>query len=257
MTDHDWLECEPRGASALVTGHPPNRGNIRSSQPRTAELLRLGNLAAATGGGKRTLRPSAMLITAIVAVAFWSAGADRLSSTATLDPDEQRRLQPGDVVVSVEASTTGSGAHILAVIDIPRPPHDVWSVMTDCARAPSFVPNLVSCRILERARDGSWDIREQVSSLGWLSPNFRSVFRSEYEPDRRVHVSRVAGDMIRSEGEWLLVPIQGGRATRVTYSADVDYGSWLPNFLIRDHVVDDIRTVLSALRRACLVAQRN
>ena len=166
-----------------------------------------------------------------------------------LSAETEQRLQRGEVVVTVMRSSTGAGVQVFAVVDIPRQPHDVWPVMTDCERATKFVPGLISCKILQRDPQGAWDVREHISSPGWPLPTFRTVFRSRYEPNRRVQFSRIAGDLKRSEGEWLIVPRDGNQSTRVIYSAEVEYDTWLPDFLLRDQLAAQMPRVLLALRK--------
>ena len=133
----------------------------------------------------------------------------------------------------------------------------IWPIMTNCDRAPSFVPNLISCRILEQDPKGYWDVREQISSPAFFLPNFRTVFRSNYELNRRIYFSRVAGDLESSEGQWLLVPINEGRATRVLYSADTEYRGWIPKGWMRNHLSGEMVRVMDALRQESLKHERD
>ena len=171
-----------------------------------------------------------------------------------LNREAEDRLRQGEAVVSIKRLDTGKGAQVSAAIDLRLPAAEVWPVMTDCERAPTFVPGLVSCKILQRDANGGWDIREHISSPGWPLPELRTVFRSTYEPDRRVRFSRVDGDLKRSEGEWLLVPREGGQSTRVIYSAELEYDTWVPAFLLRDHLAAQMPQVLLALRKQCETA---
>jgi uncharacterized membrane protein len=170
---------------------------------------------------------------------------------ADFDPASEERLRRGEAVASVRRLDVGIGAHVSAAIDIALPVTQVWPIMTDCERAPTFVPGLKSCKILQRDTNGGWDIREHVSSPGWPLPDFRTVFRSTYELERRVRFSRIDGDLKRSEGEWLLVPRERGQSTRVIYSAEVEYDTWVPAFLLRDHLAAQMPRVLAALRKQC------
>ncbi|MEQ1756638.1 MAG: SRPBCC family protein [Micropepsaceae bacterium] len=192
-------------------------------------------------------------LNSLIAVAVaWSTTLIVSSASAGLAQEQIQRLENGQVVVSVAVAVNGEGAHVEAAIDVPMSAQTIWPIMTDCDRAPSYVPKLISCRILERAPNGDWDIREHLSSPGWLLPNFRTVFRSDYEINRRVHFSRVAGDLRKSEGEWLLFPIDEGRATRVIYTVDTEYRSWIPNAWMHDYLADEISNILNALRHECL-----
>ena len=174
---------------------------------------------------------------------------------APLSTNAERQLEQGEVVVSVRRAAVG-GAELFAAVEIPLAAAQIWPVMTNCDRAPSFVPNLVSCRILERDRDGHWDIRERISSPSWFASKIRTVFRSEYRAPKRVHFARVAGDLRRSDGEWTLTPGNKPGATRVIYQAIVDYETWLPDFVLRDQMEAQMSRTLTALRRECLTEAR-
>jgi hypothetical protein len=168
-----------------------------------------------------------------------------------LDRKSEEGLRRGEAVVNVERLEADKGVRVSAAIDIGLPAAHVWPIMTDCEGAAPFVPGLLSCRVLHRDPNGAWDIREHISSPGWPLPDFRTVFRSTYEFDRRVQFSRVDGDLKRSQGEWLLVPLERGQSTRVIYSAEVEYDTWVPAFLLRDHLAAQMPRVLIALRTQC------
>ena len=171
---------------------------------------------------------------------------------ADITPDESARLSRGEVLVTASRVRDAGSTKIVAAIDIALPAARVWPIMTDCERAPRYVPGLSSCQILQRDAAGAWDIREHISSPGWPLPDFRTVFRSTYEPVRRVHFVRVDGDLKRSEGDWFLQPLNGGASTRVLYVAEVDYDTWVPGIMLRDHLAAQMRRVLLALRRECV-----
>lgn len=188
-----------------------------------------------------------------VLLAFWFPPCASAVHAAEFALEDERRLSRGEILVNVKRVRIGDGAQVLAAVDIPMPSSRVWPIMTDCERAPTFVPGLASCKVLQRDAAGAWDIREHVSSPGWPLPDFRTVFRSFYEPTRRVRFSRVDGDLKRSDGEWLLLPLDGGGSTRVIYTAEVEYDTWVPAFLVRDHLATQMRSVLVALRNECSV----
>jgi ribosome-associated toxin RatA of RatAB toxin-antitoxin module len=168
-----------------------------------------------------------------------------------IGPAEEARLQAGDVLVEASVDETENAARVSAVVDIDAAPQAVWDVMVDCARAAKFVPDLVSCRIVERDPNGAWDVREHMIDWAWFLPNIRNVFRSDYEPPHVLRFKRVDGDMARSEGEWRLEPLNGGGATRVSYSALLSPKSWIPPSMALSSVRSDVPKILKALRREC------
>jgi len=167
----------------------------------------------------------------------------------TLSPADVTRLQSGEPVVSVAPAAGGDGVRVEAAIDIAAPAERVWTVMTDCERAASFVPGLESCRVLERDPAGRWDIREHRIAWVWFLPRIRSVFRTDYDAPKRLRFRRIAGDLRRSEGEWRLVPLAGG--TRVHYDATLATDVPAPDFMVESALKRDIATVLRRLRDQC------
>ena len=185
----------------------------------------------------RALLPlvAALLLAAPAALAWTPTG----EATAT--------LAAGRPWVSVTVDPAGEAALIRAAIDISAPPEQVWAAMIDCRNARAMVSNVASCKILSRG--ASWDIREHVTQGGALIPAIRNVFRSDYEPYRRIRFHRVDGDLKAMNGEWGLIPLNGGRGTRVTYENHLSVRILAPAALVRAGLRKDTPKVLENLRR--------
>jgi hypothetical protein len=156
-------------------------------------------------------------------------------------------LATGRPWVSVTVDPAGEAALIRAAIDIPAPPEKVWTAMIDCRNAGLMVTNVASCRILSQGP--GWDVREHVTRGGPLIPAIRNVFRSDYEPFRRIRFHRVEGDLKAMRGEWGLIPLAAGRGTRVTYENHLSVRLFAPPALIRAGLRKDTPKVLENLRR--------
>ena len=112
-----------------------------------------------------------------------------------------------------------------------------------------MVTNLKSCRILERDPQGRWDIREQVSRPTF-TPSVRTVYREDFEPNRRMTFHRTDGDLSVFDGEWRLEP--HGEAVRVTYEARVAAPFAVPGWVARLALRHDVPMALLALRREAM-----
>jgi carbon monoxide dehydrogenase subunit G len=156
--------------------------------------------------------------------------------------------------VTVVPAVTDDTVEIKASIEIAAPRTRVWAIINDCARAMRFIPELESCRVLARDPAGRWDIREHRISWMWFLPDVLSVFRSEYDPPKRVRFHNIGGTLKRSDGDWRLDPIDNGRATRLTYDATISADIPAPEFLVEAVLKRDISTVLRQLRRECTAA---
>lgn len=147
----------------------------------------------------------------------------------------------------VSAQRDGDGGEAQATMDVDAPPSAVWAILSDCAKARSFMRSLISCRVLESG-DG-WDVREH-RSRGWvLHPVMRNVSRITLEPNRRLSFRLIEGDWTRSDGEWTLAPIDGGRGTHVTYRINAAVPGGIPAGISRSLLVNNVRGTLAALRR--------
>ena len=156
-------------------------------------------------------------------------------------------LATGRPWVSVTVDPASEAALIRAAIDIPAPPQRVWTTMIDCRNAARMVGNVTGCRILSQGP--GWDVREHITRGGPLIPSIRNVFRSDYEPYRRIRFHRVDGDLKTMEGEWGLIPLNGGKGTRVTYENRLSVRIFAPPALIRAGLRKDTPRVLENLRR--------
>jgi uncharacterized protein YndB with AHSA1/START domain len=153
---------------------------------------------------------------------------------------------------AISASRSGDGGRVEASMDVRASPAAVWAVLTDCAGARRFMRDLLSCRILERG-DG-WEVREH-RVRGWLlKPVLHSVSRIDLAPNRRFAFSRIGGDWERSEGEWLLTPIDGGRGTHVEYRIDAAIDAPIPAGWTRSRLIASVRNTLTDLRREAEVS---
>ena len=138
-----------------------------------------------------------------------------------------------------------------ATIDIAAPPATVWSVITDCARAPKYVPNMESCRIVDRDPAGRWQLRATVMNVALL-PRINSMSRLEFEPRRRMSFTRAGGDMKIAEGEWRLEPLAKGKATRLSYTSALALNFFVPRFMLDQAAARDFPTLMKAVERESL-----
>lgn len=167
-------------------------------------------------------------------------------------PDEAARLKAGEALISVVAAD-GADGDVKAVIDVPAPPSRVWDVLLECERAPQFMPNLKGCSVIQRGplgRDGQtlWDEREH--RISWLSimPDLKTRFRSDYTFQKEIRFRKTTGDLDALDGAWSLEAIEGGRATRLRYSARIGFSALVPGFMIRSSLESDFPGFLQALK---------
>jgi uncharacterized protein YndB with AHSA1/START domain len=159
-----------------------------------------------------------------------------------------------DAAPIVTAQRVGEGGEARATMDVEASPAAVWAVLSDCGQARRFMRNLLSCRVIESGN--GWDVREH-RSRGWPPGRvMRNVSRVNLEPNRRLSFHLMEGDWTRSDGEWLLTPIDGGRGTHVEYRINAAVRGGPPAGITQSLLVSSVRGTLSALRREAERARR-
>jgi ribosome-associated toxin RatA of RatAB toxin-antitoxin module len=173
----------------------------------------------------------------VPAAADWSPSAEALA-----------RLERGDVHADVMTDPGGADGLVHGAVDIDAPPSVVWSAILDCGRAGRMAPGIRSCRITERDPAGKWDVREMTVQWAPLTPVFRTAFRSEFDPGRRIRFRCVSGDVRFCEGLWRLEPL-GRDRTRVIYENRASSPLSAPALVTRAAMRRDVARALKALKR--------
>jgi carbon monoxide dehydrogenase subunit G len=148
--------------------------------------------------------------------------------------------------------TVTSGDNLTAVIhgqvDVSAPRATVWRLLVDCDKSVRIMVGAKSCKVLQRDPAGRWDMREQVSKGGGLSPTVKIIIRSQYDAPHTVHFHRTQGDVKTLDGDWRLEPLDAGH-TRVFYDSELLVAG-APGPLARTVLRRDIPRNLSNLRDA-------
>jgi hypothetical protein len=179
---------------------------------------------------------------AAVVAAISVMGTAALAWTPT--PDAIAPAQKGKVWFVV---TPDQGGVQLArgVVDINASPAVVWKVMTDCAAQRRIIPSNRGCRVLDRKP--GYEVIEHILKTP-LMPNVRSVFRQDMEPQKRLVITRIEGDLKVLNGEYTLQALPGGR-TRVAQEMRMQPGFPAPGPIVRDFLRGEVSTGLANLKR--------
>ena len=98
-------------------------------------------------------------------------------------------------------------------------PEAVFAVLSDMESFPRFMENVNSVEVVRRegnTTDSQWHVTLQGAPFRWLE---RDTFLPE---EGRITYQQISGDLRRFEGEWRLVPSDGG--TSVTLTTDFEFG---------------------------------
>jgi ribosome-associated toxin RatA of RatAB toxin-antitoxin module len=140
----------------------------------------------------------------------------------------------------------GSAWRIEVTVMMSASQRQIWSELTNCARAKDFIPHFETCRVMEKDPANRWDVRENISNPPFL-PRIRTVIRSDYRPPQAFSYKLVSGDLKRSEGSWELIPQPVG--TRVHYKALFEPKISAPSFMMVSAIKSDLSEMFSRLER--------
>jgi carbon monoxide dehydrogenase subunit G len=155
-------------------------------------------------------------------------------------------VQQNDAEVSAATSIDGKLRAVEASIEIRASPERIWRVLTNCDDAVKFLPGVISCTIVQRAADDSWESVRHVVRYSWYVPRLTYVFRANLVRPSRVDFERTGGDLDSLKGSWDLR--RDGTSTRVTYQAESQLGFWVPQWLVRIAVKRELPRMMRRLR---------
>jgi uncharacterized protein YndB with AHSA1/START domain len=185
---------------------------------------------------------SKLAIIGSVALLAGALGGRPAASTAPFDG-------PPQISVDVEPGG-GAAAVVHAQMDVAAPPGAVWAVLFDCAGAPRYEPGLISCTVLNRGP--GWEEREHRLKGPIFHPVIVNRFRLDFQENQRLGFRRTGGDWKRSDGEWRLTSLAGGKATHVAYILHFAIDAPISSGMLRDGIAKGMPKSLHALRREAL-----
>lgn len=200
--------------------------------------------------------PGRAFVVALLMLAAPAAAMARDNRVQEPNPDWLHKIESGEVALEAHTDPSGRGGQVRAMIDIAAPPETVWAAILDCDRAARMTPSVKSCRVLSRDAADRVELREHVVKWSFLLPALHSTSRLTLEPYRRITFRCEAGDIKDCEGQWLLEPREGGKATRVTYDNRATAPFGLPNGVTTMAMRRDVPAALRALRRESVAAAR-
>jgi polyketide cyclase/dehydrase/lipid transport protein len=212
----------------------------------TVELVELHASAARAIADRAVLvrARDASLAMLVAVVLGWAGGAAAADAPDTAWIDT---ASLGNGQVQVATRTDHQTVHIKLAIEVAAPREAVWEVLTACQIAPEYVPNVQSCRSVEKVDDGRAELFVQTVKPVFFLPTFEHVFRLDYEPYIRIGVHRVSGPLESMDGNWWLLPRADGKIL-LLYELAIDPGVPVPRFVVRATLKRDIPKIVTAVR---------
>lgn len=156
-------------------------------------------------------------------------------------------LESGRTIVGVNTEHDLLQGEVWAAILIPSPPPPIWEIMTDCPKAPEFVPGLKACEILSKGDD--YEIIKHRVKYSFLLPSITYTFKADYDFLKSVRFEQLEGHLESFSGDWELKTFPENQGTLIIYSVTMDVGFWIPDFLVKQSLMKDLPKVLEALRQ--------
>lgn len=166
---------------------------------------------------------------------------------------EWEQLRAGEVITSETRDESAPGTRRSTVSAsglIEASPGQAWSVITDHAAYPSFLPTVEATRVFSRA-DGRLSVTQHLRIL------FVDVRYSTLDPARGLATWQLdesaPRDIAETSGSWQLAPLPERDVTLVRYRARVDTGRPLPGpierLLTRSSLPRVVRSVREEVQR--------
>ncbi len=162
-------------------------------------------------------------------------------------------LDPIDESVDFEFIQNDWPMALRASTDIPVAALKVWNVLTDYDHLPDFLPQMQASRMVQRI--GNNIILEQVTKTQFLffSKKIEIKLNVIEKPFEEIVFDRTGGNLELFSGQWILKPIQSGRATRLTYLLKFKPAFYAPKWIVRrtlDHEVrEEIQLIAAQARK--------
>lgn len=130
-------------------------------------------------------------------------------------------------------------------IIIKAPPERVFDVLTDYDKAADIFSNLVKSKLVST--------QGHTKRVAFTGTTVGNLIKFDYtldivEKPHFIEWKRASGAFKANEGYWRLDPVDGGKATLVTYAKHID-GGWLyPQALVRKSIRDAIPVIFAELK---------
>lgn len=150
------------------------------------------------------------------------------------------------VAAEVEIRRAGAAFEVRASIEASAPADVCYGVLTDFDRIASFVPDMLSSRIVSRPGEPLLVRQTGRTRAAFMIHNFEVTLAIELAAPSRVTFRRVAGNLQRLDGSW---QVSGQRPCRIDYVAEIAPGTWVPPIIGPALMRSKVRRQLEGLER--------
>ena len=130
-------------------------------------------------------------------------------------------------------------------IEIDAPVDHVFATITDFDNVASWQSQCLSAEVQERDAEGRATVVKLQIDMKIKQPSYRNRYDYSAAPGR-LSFKLIDGEIKKAEGSYTLEP--SGSKTKVTYSADVDPGFYVPGPVRKKVAQGSINDLLSQLK---------
>lgn len=128
-------------------------------------------------------------------------------------------------------------------------PQQVWKKLTAYNEMSTYVPNLVSARLVSHSGHESTIEQKWVKRVLFFHLTANLVVRAIERPLTRIDISLISGEMKKYSATWEMVPIgpDGVNGTRISYHGMVEPESYIPAFFGTAMMRSDLKRMMEAV----------
>jgi hypothetical protein len=162
--------------------------------------------------------------------------------------ETQQRLSRGEIVVGMKG--TGDTKLVTGSVLIDESPDEVWQVVANpyefCGKISSRMRNF---QLMVNKHERSV---MRVNMDVFLIPHFNYVVESNYKAAEHIEFHKAPGEaqsLKDFSGSWEIKPVDNGTKSELTYSMFMDPGFFVPQWLIREGVKNELPRTLSLIKK--------
>ncbi|MFO8057449.1 MAG: SRPBCC family protein [bacterium] len=196
---------------------------------------------------KMSLLKRAPLFVALLLLAASLAGASDYEPSFEVTEKRWKKLKAGEVLVTervIEGEGNRKKLRFIATAHISAPPESVWKTIRDYDHYHEFIPRLKESELLKT--EGRCMFIRYLGEVFWVEVEYYIKACAEV-PGKRVDFGLAEGYesfMKSADGFWEVQKAPDGKTAIVSYSAHLDPGVPVPDFISRKVARDSLVNVL-------------
>jgi len=124
-------------------------------------------------------------------------------------------------------------------------PETFFKVISDYEKYPEFLNEVKGIKLLQVA-----DSKKLVEYTVSMIKTFRYQLWMHETPNQRIDWEFAGGDLFKTSiGSWTLVPLEGGKKTKATYSVEVTFNIMVPSPVAKALVSVNLPTMMAAYHK--------